>query len=156
MLARAIGFRQWRTRSNVATLHSLGKTHFRLSPLRCPIPIVSLRSYPQLSGYGSSSILAPLLVVDVIVGAVALFASLGKLVGLPEPLLWSIWGLFGFCVLFTLSSYVYWSWAQPNRLQTENYQIEHQRLLLIGDERDPNSMKLIGSAPSANTKVGSI
>jgi hypothetical protein len=102
----------------------------------------------------TSSILAPLLVVDVIVGAVALFASLGKLVGLRELLLWCIWGLFGFCVLFTLASYIYWSWMQPNRLQTENYQLEHQRLVLIADERDPNSPKLIGSAPSANTVVG--
>jgi len=104
----------------------------------------------------TSNILAPLLAADVITGVIALFASLTELAGLPEPLLWGVWGLFGLCILSTLIAYVYWSWRDPNRLQTERYQLEQQRLLLLGDERGPDSTKMIESTPSANVKVGAI
>jgi hypothetical protein len=100
----------------------------------------------------TSSILAPLLVLDIIMGVVALIGS----AFVPSPILETIWMVFIFCILFTLGAYAYWSYISPNRLQTERFQLEHQRLLVIGDERDPNSVKLIESAPSANTKVGAI
>lgn len=98
----------------------------------------------------TSSIVAPLLAADVITGVIGL---LGAFV-LPYPILYGVWVLFGLCVLSSLGSYAFWSWKEPNRLQTERYQLEHQRLLLVGDERDPNSPKLIESTPSANTVVG--
>jgi hypothetical protein len=97
----------------------------------------------------TSSVLAPLLAIDVITGVVALVGS-GILSG---SLLLGIWCVFGLCVIFTLYAYVYWSINAPDRLQTEQYQLAHRRLL-IGDERDPNSPKLIDSLPTANTAVG--
>jgi hypothetical protein len=100
----------------------------------------------------TSNILAPLLVLDIIMGVVALIGS----AFVPSPILEAVWTMFFFCILFTLSAYAYWSYISPNRLQTERFQLEHQRLLLIGDERDPNSTKMIESTPSANTKVGAI
>jgi hypothetical protein len=82
------------------------------------------------------------LAVLVITGVIALFGSLI----LSGALLMGIWALFGVCVLFTLAAYSYWSAKEPNRLQTEKYQLAQQRLL-IGDERDPNSIKMIESQP---------
>jgi hypothetical protein len=98
----------------------------------------------------TTSVLAPLFVPTIIVGVVGLIGS----PFLPIVISGGLWILFGLCVLFTLGAYVYWSAKEPNRLQTERYQLEQKRLLLIGDERDPNSMKLIDSAPSANTVGG--
>jgi hypothetical protein len=96
----------------------------------------------------TSSVIAPLLAVLVITGVIALFGSLI----LSGALLVGIWALFGVSVLFTLAAYSYWSAKEPNRLQTENYQLAQQRFL-IGDERDPNSIKMIESQPTANTAL---
>ncbi|BCA04157.1 hypothetical protein BDHH15_47290 [Bradyrhizobium diazoefficiens] len=99
----------------------------------------------------TASILAPLLVLDVICATLALLAT--PLIGVTNSLLWVAWIPFLICTAFTLASYVYWSMVAPNRLQTEHYQLAQQRLLLIGDERDPNSAKLINSAPTANNAI---
>lgn len=58
--------------------------------------------------------------------------------------------------MFTLGAYIYWSLAAPNRLQTERFQLEHQRMLLIGDERDPNDANMITAQVTANTHLGSV
>ncbi len=99
----------------------------------------------------TTNIIAPLFVVDIVVGVVGLIGS----AFLPAPIVMALWALFGFCVLFTLGAYVYWSWAEPNQLQTERFQLEHQRMLLIGDERDPNDMKMITAQVTANTHLES-
>ena len=100
----------------------------------------------------TSSVIAPLLALDVIVGVIALIATLM----LPTNLLVWLWGLFGTCVLFTIVASIFCSFLGPHRLQTEQYQLDQRRLTLIGDERSPNSPKLIESTQSANTQVGTL
>jgi hypothetical protein len=99
----------------------------------------------------TASVLAPLLVLDVICATLALIATL--LFGVSSNWLWVAWTPFLICTVFTLGAYGYWSIVAPNRLQTEHYQLAQQRLFLIGDERDPNSAKLIESAPTSNTAL---
>jgi hypothetical protein len=99
----------------------------------------------------TASILAPLLVLDVICGALALTAT--PLIGVNSSWLWIAWSPFLLCVIATLAAYTYWSIVAPNRLQTEHYQLAQQKLQLIGDERDPNSSKLIDSLPTSNPVI---
>jgi hypothetical protein len=108
------------------------------------LPLIS-----AIERINTANVIAPLFVVDIVVGVVALIGS----AFIPAPIPIALWVLFGFCVLFTLGAYVYWSLRAPNRLQTERYQLEHQRMLLIGDERDPNSAKFITAQATANTHV---
>ena len=46
-------------------------------------------------------------------------------------------------------AYIFWSIKSPDRLQTENYQLEQQRIKVIGDERHPG--KVIEGTLTANT-----
>lgn len=97
----------------------------------------------------TASIIAPLLALDVIAGAVALIAT----PFIPASLLLLPWMVFTACIAATLIAYLSFSIVDPNRLQTEDYQLAHHRIMLIGDERSPNDAKLIDAAPVANTQI---
>jgi hypothetical protein len=99
----------------------------------------------------TASVLAPLLVLDVICAVLALSAT--PLIGTQSSWLWVAWAPLLVSFIYTLLAYAYWSVKAPNRLQTENYQLQHQRLLLIGDERDPNNVKIIEGTATSNTAV---
>jgi predicted membrane channel-forming protein YqfA (hemolysin III family) len=100
----------------------------------------------------TSSALAPLLALNVILGVVSLIAT-PMLRG--DLLLWFIWVVFFGSVFFTLAVYLFWAKKSPNRLQTEHYQLAHQRLLMIGDERNPHSRTTIEGELTSNTVVSS-
>ena len=46
-------------------------------------------------------------------------------------------------------AYIYWVIRGPDRLQTESYLLEQQRIKMIGDERDPG--KVVEGTMTANT-----
>lgn len=98
----------------------------------------------------TGSVLAPLLALAVIVGAAAFsvtpFSNDATLVR-------SLWALFAFCVFATLVAYVLFALRDPDRLQTEDYRLARHRLELIGDERDPNDVKLLEAPPTSNTHL---
>lgn len=99
----------------------------------------------------TASVLAPLLAFNVIIGTVALCATL--LFDHKDPVLIALWCLFGICVFYTLGAYSFFAKSAPNRLQTEDYQLAHHRLNLIGDERNPNSAVLINSTLTSNAAM---
>jgi len=70
------------------------------------------------------------------------------------PVSWAFFGLFAVAAAYTMWKYEHWAGSAPNRLQTEDFQLQMQRL--IGDERNPNSSALLGGAPVANTVSQSI
>ena len=93
----------------------------------------------------------PLLTLTTICGTAALIVT--PIAGANSPLTWAVWGVFGFCVAASIVGYLVWSIYDPNRLQTEEYLLERQRLLTIGDERDPNNIKVIEGALTSNTAI---
>jgi hypothetical protein len=119
-------------------------------------PVVHVPGFGSLTSavqrIKTSSVIAPLLAADAISGAVALAATfrLGA-----EALTWLVWGPFFGCVALTLIAYVFWSFREPNRLQTEDYQLERQRLDMLGDERDPNNPAVLRGPMTGNTAVQS-
>lgn len=116
--------------------------------LKFPSPIGSLGSAVQR--IKTTNILAPLLALTVICGFMAL--GLTFIIG-PHILAVLLWTLFALCVAGCLTAYVGWSFKDPDRLQTEDYQLARYQMQLIGDERDPNSAKMIDAAPIANTMI---
>ena len=96
----------------------------------------------------TTSALAPLSMPG---GLIGVFAILLTLVGGPHyPLTYMLWIFFIIWMVGVGAAYVFWSIKDPNRLQTENYQLEHQRIKVIGDERNPG--KVIENMPlTANT-----
>jgi hypothetical protein len=96
----------------------------------------------------TTSALAPLSMPG---GLIGLFAVLITIVAGPHHLLTYILWIF-FILWFAAigDAYIYWSIKDPDRLQTENYQLEQRRITLLGDERNPG--KVIEGIPlTANT-----
>jgi O-antigen/teichoic acid export membrane protein len=96
----------------------------------------------------TTSALAPL---SVPAGLIGVFAVLMTIVGGPHhPLTWALWIFFIVWMVAIGGAYILWSIKDPDRLQTENYQLEQQRIKIIGDERNPG--KVIEDAPlTSNT-----
>jgi hypothetical protein len=91
----------------------------------------------------TTSALAPLSMPG---GLIGVFAILMTIVGGPHhPLTWTLWIFFMLWFVGIFGAYIFWSNKSPDRLQTENYQLEQQRINLIGDERNPG--KVIEGAP---------
>lgn len=55
----------------------------------------------------------------------------------PHPLNMVMMTIAGTTILSAVAAYFIWMFRDPNRLQSEDYQLEHQRMLLLGDERAP-------------------
>jgi len=106
--------------------------------------------YSLLERIRTGSIVAPMLALTFVVG---LYAFLTTWASTNERLVWMLWGVFTLCVVATLGAYIYWAINEPDRLQTEDYRLARHKLDLIGDERDPNSMRLLSAPPTANTHV---
>jgi hypothetical protein len=101
----------------------------------------------------TGSVLAPLLALTLICG----FAAFGVTLRLGDATLaWLLWVLFAGCVAATLVVYIAFAVKDPERLQTEDYRLARHRLDLIGDERDPNSAKMITAQVTANTHVEAV
>jgi membrane protein implicated in regulation of membrane protease activity len=95
----------------------------------------------------TTSALAPLSMPG---GLIGVFAILMTIVGGPHhPLTWTLWIFFMLWFVATFGAYIFWSIKSPDRLQTENYQLEQQRIKVIGDERHPG--KVIEGTLTANT-----
>lgn len=102
----------------------------------------------------TNSVLAPLLVLALILGIIVLVAT--ALLGGGSWIVGTLWIVFIAEIVFTLAAYVYWARQDPVRLQTEDYQLEQQKILMIGDERNPNDLTIIESQPTANSSVQQI
>ncbi len=98
----------------------------------------------------TTSALAPL---SMPAGLIGVFAVLMTIVGGPHhPLTWVLWIFFMVWLVAIFGAYIFWSIKSPDRLQTENYQLEQQRIKVIGDERNPG--KVIEGAPlTSNTAM---
>jgi hypothetical protein len=95
----------------------------------------------------TTSALAPL---SMPAGLIGVFAVLMTIVGGPHhPLTWVLWIFFIVWMVGIGGAYAFWSFKGPDRLQTENYQLEQQRIRTIGDERHPG--KVIEGTLTANT-----
>jgi hypothetical protein len=105
------------------------------------------RISPFLRRLTTRSVLAPLSVPGVVIGVFALLMT--PVAGPHHPLTYALW--IAFLVWFggVGGAYWFWSFKDPNRLQTENYQLEQQRIKVIGDERHPG--KVIEGTLTANT-----
>jgi hypothetical protein len=88
----------------------------------------------------TQSILAPLLALNVICGAMGV-ATVWR-VG-DSPLGWGFCVIFGASILFTMIAFTFWSFKDADRLQTEDFRLACQQMTLIGDERSPNSPELL-------------
>jgi hypothetical protein len=98
----------------------------------------------------TTSALAPLSMPG---GLIGLFAILMTIVGGPHhPLTWMLWIFFMLWFALIFGAYIFWSIKSPDRLQTENYQLEQQRIL-IGDERNPGKV-IEGTPLTSNTIIG--
>src|SRR5262245_45317784 len=86
--------------------------------------------------FRTTSVLAPLLVAAIIIGV---FASAVMMSAGPDhSLTWTLWIVFVVDLVLAGLGYVIWSIVDPNRLQTEEYQLEQQRIRgLLTDERHP-------------------
>ena len=83
-------------------------------------------------------------------GLIGTFALLMTPVAGPNhPLTYVLWIAFLVWIFVGIgTAYIYWSIKGPDRLQTENYQLEQQRIKVIGDERHPG--KVIEGTLTAN------
>jgi hypothetical protein len=88
-----------------------------------------------LGRFKTTSVLAPLLVVEIIVGVFAL--GLTALIGPDHTLTWVLWSAFLAILALIGLAYFIWSLVNPNRLQTEDYQIQQQVIKVLTDERHP-------------------
>ena len=96
----------------------------------------------------TKSVLAPLSVPGGLIGAFAVLLT--PLAGPHHPLTYVLWGAFLLWMFGGVGiAYIYWSIKDPDRLQTENYLLEQQRMKTIGDERHPG--KVIEDTLTANT-----
>jgi membrane protein implicated in regulation of membrane protease activity len=98
----------------------------------------------------TGSVLAPLLALSIITGMIALVATAG--VG-DTFIARCLWALFALVVLTTIGSYIAWSFAAPDRLQTEDYRLERHRIDVIGDERNPKRMQVIDTVAVATSNT---
>jgi hypothetical protein len=103
--------------------------------------------------FKTTSVLAPLLIGGIIIG---LFASgMTMWVGPNHSLSWTLWiFVLTYWTVAICGAYAYWSVKEPDRLQTENYQLQQQRIRLVTDERHPG--KTIEHEPlTPNTAIQS-
>jgi hypothetical protein len=106
--------------------------------------------------FRTTSVLAPLFVPLIIMGVFASFVT--PFAGVDHPLTWMLWiavvAVFGMILLF----YPIWSVINPDRLQTEDYRLEQQRITqqVIGDERHPGPVLIEGAPLTSNTAIGQI
>jgi membrane protein implicated in regulation of membrane protease activity len=103
-----------------------------------------------LGRFRTTSVLAPLLILLIILGVLALIAT--PFAGVDHPLTWMLWIAVMFVVGVILLSYAIWSVINPDRLQTEEYQLEQQRIL-ITDERHPGTMLIDHASLTSNTAI---
>jgi len=94
------------------------------------------------------SVLAPLSVPGGLIGTFALLMT--PVAGPNHPLTYALWIAFLVWIFGGIgTAYIYWSMKGPDRLQTESYQLEQQRIKVIGDERNPG--KVIEGTLTSNT-----
>lgn len=62
-------------------------------------------------------------------------------------------GLIVLAVLAPIIAFFILMFRDPMRLQSEHYQLEHQRLHLLGDERSPGNIKIIEGELAANNAM---
>jgi hypothetical protein len=109
------------------------------------LPPELIRFFGRLT---TRSVLAPLSVPGGLIGTFALLMT--PVAGPHHPLTYGLWIAFLVWIFGGIGiAYIYWSIKDPDRLQTENYQLEQQRIKTIGDERDPG--KVIEGTLTANT-----
>jgi hypothetical protein len=118
-------------------------------PAVCYLTIMSLppeliRFFGRLT---TRSVLAPLSVPGGLIGTFALLMT--PVAGPHHPLTWVLWIFFIIWMVGIGAAYIFWSIKNPDRLQTESYQLEQQRIRTIGDERHPG--KVIEGTLTANT-----
>jgi len=109
------------------------------------LPPELIRFFGRLT---TRSVLAPLSVPGGLIGTFALLMT--PVAGPHHPLTYGLWIAFLVWIFGGIGiAYIYWSIKDPDRLQTENYQLEQQRIKTIGDERHPG--KVIEGTLTANT-----
>jgi hypothetical protein len=100
--------------------------------------------------FRTTTVLAPLYVPLIASGVLASFVT--PFAGFDHPLTWMLWIVFVVVVGTAILFYCIWSVANPDRLQTEEFRLEQQRISVIGDERHPGPVLLIENAPlTSNT-----
>lgn len=106
-----------------------------------------------LGRFRTSSVLAPLHILLIIVGVLTLLWTWTA--GVDHLLTWVL--VIAAVVVggADLLFYCIWSVANPDRLQTEEYRLEERRISVIGDERRPGAgAELIDSEPlTSNTAI---
>jgi hypothetical protein len=85
--------------------------------------------------FRTTSVLAPLLVGAIIIGVFALGVTMWA--GPDHPLTWTLWIAFLVYVGLGALAFIIFSFVNPDRLQTEEYQLEQQRIRVLTDERHP-------------------
>jgi hypothetical protein len=105
----------------------------------------------RIGRFRTTTVLAPLYVPLIISGVLASFVT--PFAGVDHPLTWMLWIVFVVLVGIAGLFYCIWSVANPDRLQTEEYRLEEQRMRIIGDESRPGAgAVVIDSAPlTSNT-----
>jgi hypothetical protein len=109
------------------------------------LPPELIRFFGRLT---TKSALAPLSVPGGLIGLFALLLT--PVAGPHHPLTYVLWIAFLVWMFGGIGgAYIYWSIKGPDRLQTESYLLEQQRIKMIGDERHPG--KVIEAELTANT-----
>jgi hypothetical protein len=109
------------------------------------LPPELIRFFGRLT---TKSVLAPLSVPGGLIGAFALLLT--PVAGPHHPLTYALWIAFLVWMFGGIGgAYIYWVIRGPDRLQTESYLLEQQRIKMIGDERDPG--KVVEGTMTANT-----
>jgi|SRR6516165_7501518 len=100
--------------------------------------------------FRTTSVVAPLYYPLVTIGLLAIPVTWWA--GPDHLLTWMIWSFFFANILVIFGSFIFFLITNPERLQTEEYRLEQQRITLIGDERDPG--KVIDNIPlTPNTAI---
>jgi len=108
--------------------------------------------YSLIERIRTNSVMAPLLALTFMVGLFALATTWSA----NSTVVLGLWVLFGICAIFAMVMYLWWSINEPDRLQTENYRLEHHRLKVIGDERDPNNARIIEGESTSNLHLEAV
>jgi hypothetical protein len=109
------------------------------------LPPELIRFFGRLT---TKSVLAPLSVPAGLIGAFALLMT--PVAGPHHPLTYALWIAFLVWMFGGIGGgYIYWSFKGPDRLQTESYLLEQQRIKMIGDERHPG--EVVEGTLTANT-----
>jgi hypothetical protein len=103
--------------------------------------------------FRTTSILAPLLVTAIIIGVFAFGVMMWA--GSDHLLTWALWIAFFIVLALILLVYIGLLLVNPDRLQTEEYRLEQQRITtLIGDERHPGTTLIESSPLTSNSVIG--